>query len=57
MSELTRHETDVHEAEARDKEDGIMREFLAWIPAAIVMTVVLFGLLYGFWLIDVAAQG
>lgn len=56
MSELTRHESDVHEAEARDAEDGIVREFLAWIPAAAAMTIGLGVLLYGMWMIDVAAQ-
>lgn len=56
MSELTRHESDVREALARDAEDGIVREFLAWIPAAAAMTIGLGALLYGMWLIDVAAQ-
>ncbi|NMF31453.1 hypothetical protein HF851_04085 [Corynebacterium ammoniagenes] len=52
MAALTRHETDVEEAKNRDAENGIFREVLAWIPAAIAMAVVLFAMLYGMWWLE-----
>ena len=52
MSEITRHDTDVEEAKARDAQDGIVREVLAWVPAVVAMTVGIFGLLYGMWWLE-----
>src|SRR5699024_12795977 len=52
MSEITRHDTDVEEAKARDAQDGIVREVLAWVPAVVAMAVGIFGLLYGMWWLE-----
>ncbi|MFH0411795.1 hypothetical protein ACG98H_06605 [Corynebacterium sp. L4756] len=57
MSEITRHESDAREAEARDAQDGLMSEFLAWIPAAAGVTVLLAALLYGMWMLDPSYPG
>ncbi|MDY3127906.1 MAG: hypothetical protein SOW59_07240 [Corynebacterium sp.] len=54
MSELqlSRQERERREAEVRSKDDGWVGEFVAWIPMAIGVAVVMAALMFGMYAIE-----
>lgn len=51
----TRQEREAKEAEARNKADGWVGELVAWIPMGIIVTVILFLLMWGMYAIEMAS--